>query len=192
MTTPVFTATNSNSANLPTVTTANRFANWSVTLPTLRPGQYRLYMRATNAQGTQVNQNVLFSINDASPEVTITAPASGSTLTQGSRSTATGTAYDKDGIDSVLVRLVRKAEGNNKAAYWNSTRFDETYNPALHEMTATSTDGFATWSLDLPALEMGNYTIYALAKDTLGNYSAANKGAVAKSVTLLNESAAIS
>ncbi len=139
LTTPVFTATNSNSANLPNATTGNSFANWSVALPALRPGQYRLYMRGTNAVGTRANKSVLLSINDASPTVVITDPLSDSTVSQGTLAAATGTANDADGIDSVLVRLYRKPVNGNTAGYWNGRSYDVSYNPTTHERAATVT-----------------------------------------------------
>ena len=109
MTTPVFTSTYSNSASLPGATdTGVDFSTWTLTLPTLRPGHYRLYMRGTNDLSTRANQSVLFTVNDASPTVAITAPVSGSSLTQGTLSTATGIASDADGIAGVTVRLYRK------------------------------------------------------------------------------------
>ncbi len=158
LTTPVFAATNSNSASLPGASnTGIDFSTWTLTLPTLRPGQYRLYMRGTNALSTRANKSVLFTVNDASPTVEITAPASGSSITQGTLSTATGTAGDADGIAGVTVRLYRKVGAGNTAGYWNGTSFDATYNVATHERAATNTGtGFSTWSFDLPALTVGS------------------------------------
>ena len=147
LTTPVFAATNSNSASLPGASKHwHRLLDMTRALPTLRPGQYRLYMRGTNDLSTRANKSMLFTVNDASPTVEITAPASGSRITQGTLSTATGTAGDADGIAGVTVRLYRKVGAGNTAGYWNFICFDATYNVATHERAATNTGtGFSTW-----------------------------------------------
>ncbi|MFK8020873.1 MAG: Ig-like domain-containing protein [Pseudomonadales bacterium] len=81
-------------------------------------------------------------INSGGPTVTITSPPAGS-MASSNQVTLSGTASDADGVDSVQI----------------------------DNISATSNDGFATWTADV-AINEGINRITASATDSLGNRNA--------------------
>ncbi len=184
-------------SSLPAVQSSDGFATWTLPLPQsaaqtplplLVPGQYRLRMEALDAYGQTTMQSVTFIINDGTPQVAITSPQAGGSYTSGSGANSlnevTGTAGDADGIARVTVYLYREATSGNTAGYWNgdvnNPQFSPDYDASINEVavvsTATTGAPFSTWSLELPDLTVGNYSLRATARDSLGNFSGASAG----------------
>lgn len=94
---------------------------------------------------------------------------------------AYGTAQDSSGIRSLTYRLYRSDRYGGPAGYWNGNPyyytgqiggFDATYNPAVHELTASSSDGYAHWVARV-AQRPGLYYIQVTATDGVGKTSTA-------------------
>ena len=174
-TNPVFNAAYNAATHEVAANTSDDFANWTLALPTLRAGQYYVRATARDSNGNSKSVQHEFKVNDASPTVKITTPKNNVSYTTATvPTTATGTASDADGIEAVTVLLHRHAMGGNTAGYWNGAStttptYDAVYHPARHEIAATSSDAFANWTLALPKLGVGKYSLRATARDTLGN-----------------------
>ena len=119
------------------------------------------------------------------PIIAITSPVEGASLN--ALSTITGTAVDpastatgvSSGIKMVQVRIFRTGFGYYNG---NTGSFDETYNPAVHLLTASYDAQSTVWTLNIPkltaaspSLPSGQYFAVATATDnadqTVGNDS---------------------
>lgn len=99
------------------------------------------------------------------PHVDIVSPAPSALLT--SAFTVSGTASDSEsGVSNVTVRLYRFASSNQPAGYWNGSTWDVDYLASKHERVASGT---TNWSLALPKLPSGKYTLRATASDKVKN-----------------------
>ncbi len=124
----------------------------------------------------------------------ITSPQAGASYTggtgDGSLSEATGTAGDSDGIAKVTVYLYREATSGNASGYWNGSvsnpAFTAEYDALVNEVAATNTAtteaAYSTWSLKLPQLSIGDYSLRATARDSKGNFSGASAGVTANGI----------
>lgn len=96
----------------------------------------------------------------AAPILTITAPTKGTFAVAPTQ--ATGTASAAAGVLEVrCIYLYRSNEGGNAPGYWNgslSTPMFGAYSKA-NEKLANSSDGYANWTLALPALSQGQYAL---------------------------------
>lgn len=98
------------------------------------------------------------------PGAAVSAPLANAA--KSSFASATGTASDAgSGLNKVTVRLYRYAAGSTAAGYWNGTAWDGAYD-TKHERPATGT---ASWSLTLPTLAQGQYSVRATATDKAKN-----------------------
>ena len=155
--------------------TSAGFATWSLTLPTLRGGKYWLRATARDNERNWKTVQHTFTVNDASPTVKITTPQNNKSYTTATVPTqASGTASDADGIEAVTLLLFRYAGNGNTTGYWNGVStttpvYDTAYNPAKHERPASTSNAFANWTLALPTLGAGKYSLRATARDTKGN-----------------------
>jgi hypothetical protein len=87
-------------------------------------------------------------VDTTAPSVSITSPASGSTLSTGTR-TISGTASDSSGVSTVQVRL-------DSGSYVTAT--------------PKAAGDWSTWSTSLNIASAGSHTIYSKATDKAGNY----------------------
>ena len=144
-------------------TKANNWQNWTLSFPALTNGQYSLRACGRDAAGNLGYSTVtVFTIaataDTTAPVVKITSPIHNKSY--GSLSQATGTASDAGSIASVKVRLSRVI--NSATSYWNGTAWTST----AVELAATGT---TSWTLTMPTLPNGKYTLRASALDRAGN-----------------------
>ncbi len=134
--------------------------NWSVPF-TLSDGHYSVAVSASDKAGNSSGVIVReFRIDNVAPTTTITSPTAASILS--SLPTAMGTAIDiNGGIRQVSTALARVSDG----FWWNGTAWTSTY----AEIKATVSG--SNWSLTMPAMSNGNYTLYARGIDFVGNVS---------------------
>lgn len=106
----------------------------------------------------------------AKPGAAVSAPLANTA--KSSFPSASGTANDSEsGLDKVTAMLYRFAAGSTTAGYWNGSSWDGSYDAAKHERLATGT---TTWSLSLPALAQGQYSVRATASDKAKNNGASS------------------
>ena len=156
--------------------TATGTTNWTLALPTLRTSQYYVRATARDTAGNWKSVKHSFTIlNDASPTVKITTPQNNKSYTTATvPTTASGTASDTDGIEAVTLLLYRYAGNGNTAGYWDGAgtatpAYTAPYHPAKHEIAASTSNAFANWTLALPTLGAGKYSLRATVRDSKGN-----------------------
>ncbi len=105
-----------------------------------------------------------YVIDSTPPTVTLDSPRDAGSY--GATTSASGTASDSggSGLAQVLVRLSRGRDG----AFWNVA--SSTWGPLVDNPATISNGG---WSLALPSMADGGYTLRAVAFDQAGNASAA-------------------
>ena len=117
-------------------------------------------------QATENLKWTTFKVDATAPTLMVTAPVNNTVYA--SQPTATGTVADSggSGVASVKVRLYRFAASGVTAGYWaGGTTWSATYT-AANDRLATGT---SNWSLTLPTLTNGNYSLEAIATDKAGN-----------------------
>ena len=129
------------------------WSSWTITVDVRSSGTHRITPRATDNAGNQawnsINVNVL--VDSTAPNVAITNPAAGSTLSVDSL-TLQGTAADNtggSGVNSVQVRL-------NSGSYITAT--------------PRAAGDWSTWTAPFSTIADGSHTFYARATDKAGNY----------------------
>jgi hypothetical protein len=133
--------------NLPAVGTTS----WTLRLPLrLLPGRYRLTVIAVDGAGNRGLRDLLFTINNANPVVTITSPQNNRTI--GDLEVVRGTAVAGNGLGEIASVSVRILQG---------TRVVRTLTSTL------SGNGFTSASAG--SLPDGTYTVEAIARDRAGN-----------------------
>ena len=107
-----------------------------------------------------IPQSQLYSVNDTTPPtIAFTTPRAN--YSYRTLASASGTATDSgSGVKSVGVRLLRASD----SYYWNGSAWVST----VTELTATGT---TSWSLALPPMTDGRYSLQARARDYVGLYS---------------------
>ncbi len=116
------------------------------------------------SDATATDSNVFMV--DGVPTVTITAPsADGATYTSLTTATGKATAVNGLSVSGVTVQLYRYASGTTPAGYWAGAN---TWATSATAATARTATGTATWSLALPTLADGEYSLLATAKDSNG------------------------
>ncbi len=147
------------------------------TFDNVEPGNYIIRPVAQNIAFTPAFQsmNVQFSslttatfraVSDASrPTVRVTAPVAGRNYLTLPK--ATGTANDVgSGVARVTGRLFRAARGTSPAAFWAGGNFWTPTYTAVNEVLAAGT---TSWSINLPTLQPGSYSLRVAATDRAGN-----------------------
>lgn len=136
--------------------TAAGTTNWTWNLPPLSDGRYGFSATARDGKGNVKSSGVIAFFADATaPRVVITSPLNGAT----SASQAAGTATDNlAGIAQVALRLQR-----GDGQYWTGSAWTST----VSDFNVSGTD---SWSVALPVLTRGRYTMSARARDWAGNW----------------------
>lgn len=131
--------------------------NWTWNLPRLVDGTYNFFATARDAAGnSKTSPTVAFYADSTAPRVTIVTPQNGATAA----SAAAGTATDNlAGIALVALRLQRASDG----FYWTGGNWSS----AVSDFNVAGTDN---WSVSLPPLTRGSYTLSARARDWAGNW----------------------
>jgi len=124
--------------------TSDGFANWN-TFVTLQEGDNQIVVSAEDEHGNVNEQAVVLniSLDTKPPAIVVNSPADGAVLNSGAKVTVNGTATDAHAIISLTVNGV----------------------------SAHSTDGYATWTVDLTNLDDGENQIAVVAKDEYNNES---------------------
>ena len=130
---------------------------WSFTPPNLPDGKYKLVAVAQDMAGNKgVSAPTNLTIDTTAPSVVIASPRAGEARDAGS-GVASGTASDAGaGVASVTARLTRVSDGQS----WTGSGWG-----APTELAA---QGTSNWSVNLPNLTSGSYTLTATATDNLG------------------------
>lgn len=101
------------------------------------------------------------------PVAAVSNPASRAVVT--SLASATGTASGGSGVTSVKVQLYRYGNASTTPGYWGGgTTWTSTYSAATNERAASGT---TNWSVSLPSLAYGAYSIRPTARDSAGKTS---------------------
>ena len=130
----------------------------------LQDGAYSLMTSAYDKANNVKTLTSTFNVDTIAPTVEVTSPVNNTIHT--SQPMAQGTANDGGALESVKVRLYRYATATQEAGYWaGGTTWSATYSEA-NDILATGT---GNWSLRLPALNIGNYFVEAVARDKAGN-----------------------
>lgn len=137
---------------------------WSYTV-TLPDGDWNAFADAVDNLGSALPRGVargfLMSPNNPAPTVVLTSPANGDLV--GTDITLSGTAADDTDLSRVFVRLTdtRFSLGPQIAGSWGSP----SWLPAdVADQHATS----STWSLTVPDVPQGTYTVSVYAEDGAG------------------------
>jgi len=131
-------------------------------------------------------------LDAVTPAVSVTTPTPNGSYT--SISAAKGSASDGGaGISSVTVMLYRYATAKTTAGYWSGGTTWSTGYSASNERPASGT---TNWSLTLPTLTSGQYSVRATATDKVGNTKQSTntvfwKTAGASSVALSSAAASV-
>ena len=130
---------------------------WNFNLPALPDGKYKVTAVALDMAGNRgVSAPTNFTLDTTAPSVVIASPKAGEARDAGSGA-ASGTASDAGaGVASVTARLTRVADGQS----WTGQNWGAP--------TELSVQGTLNWSLNLPDLTSGSYTLTATATDKLG------------------------
>ena len=170
--------------NATLTTTGATTTSWSLPVSTelraaLDLGEYTIYAVAHDAAGNQTTaprRDFALASEVSVPLVSITAPAASQRIVFASFTTMTGNASDNIGVTEVLLKLARTRSGVTQ--YWNGTSFGsvDTLLPSILTAQGATSTG---WSLPVSdnlrgALDAGNYTLTALARDAAGNRATAN------------------
>lgn len=155
-----------------TVQTANGWVDWNQPLPSLATGTYSFFVAASDWAGNLEEKAQRFTIgaNDTTPpDLWIDAPAVGAE--NGGLAAARGRAADSlSGVAVVRGFLYRYASQTQTAGYWDWTAKSWVASFTTNaQQTATTSNGFATWSFPLPSLPVGTYAVGAIVKDSAGN-----------------------
>jgi len=144
--------------------TANGTTSFTLRLPALATGSYRLTATATDKAGLTATAIRTFLIDQLGPKITITAPTSAST----SAARATGTVVDQGaaGLGATTATLYRYASGTTTAAFYNGSAF-----VAETSSVPVAIGAAGSFSLDFPALSAGRYYYQMQSLDALGNVS---------------------
>jgi hypothetical protein len=130
---------------------------WSVALPGMADGAYTLRAAAFDRVGNTAATSALFYIDTVAPSTTIDVPAADAFLA--AAETASGNASDTGtGVGSVRATL-RRGDG----LFWNGGG----WSAAATDLAAAF--NIPVWSLALPALGDGAYTLSITARDWAGN-----------------------
>jgi hypothetical protein len=133
-----------------TATTTNNWSNWTINLSITTTGAHRITANARDAANNFVTREIDITIGSIAdtivPTLAITSPANGSTHPAGTV-TISGTASDNVGVRDVRVRV-------DSGAY----------------QTATTTDNWANWTINLPITATGAHRITANARDVANNF----------------------
>jgi hypothetical protein len=143
----------------------------------LMPGNYHLHTQCYDQGNSQSGAGADFTVVGAVPTVSITSPASGSTVS--SLQTLSGTITDADGsadISRVDMNIGRVSDSK----FWNGTTWVSNWWQAI--LTATlsphATPNTRTWTFNggPPATELtdGGYFIHVHSYDLMGNNSGAD------------------
>jgi hypothetical protein len=133
------------------VATTDDFATWQFSLPI--EGTYTVRAKITDRAGNEniIQQTVV--LDNTLPTVTIEETSTTPGIIEGTASD------DRSGVASVRVSVF---DGTNYLS--ESAQFDS---PEEIFLDALTSDGFATWSLTVPA--GGPYTVHAIVTDNAGN-----------------------
>jgi VCBS repeat-containing protein len=167
-TSPVYAAAYNAGQHERSASSSDSYANWSLALPALAPGQYYLQATARDNHGNTNSTRNVFTINDGSPALEILTPAHRQSYTSAELEAAGGTATDGDGISSVDLVLYRYATNGNTAGFWNGNLVSPGYGSAAQEIVAQGTN---TWEVTLPELAEGQYYVQVRVYDGVGNWS---------------------
>jgi subtilisin family serine protease len=114
--------------------------------------------------------------DSTAPVVTINSPTSGTFYREGELKRAFGTAYDPSGVDGIYYMLSRNLGDGIQYYYWTTKTWSPVF-PA-DDLTEVPEDAFllqnfdavsVSWSVDLPALDVGEYQFSVFPFDNLGN-----------------------
>ena len=132
-------------------------ADWNFMLPNLPDGKYKVTAVALDMAGNRgVSAPTNFTLDKTAPSVVIASPRANEARDAGS-GVASGTASDAGaGVANVTARLTRLSDGQS----WTGSSWG-----APTELVA---QGTTKWSLNLPDLLSGSYTLTATATDKLG------------------------
>lgn len=136
----------------------SEWTNWTFPMPTLSDGMYALRISAKDAAGnTGMSPITEFYIDSTAPQVTLTQPAANVTHNS-SLTEAKGTAGDAVGVAEVRVVLQRSATGQ----FWEGSDWTT-------DWTENLANGTTNWTYSMPDLTPGEYVIWAIATDWVGN-----------------------
>lgn len=132
----------------------------------LTAGSYVLTATAYDIAGNALSSSVTYTIDLLAPTAIIKAPLNQSIYT--SLSSASGTTADTggSGVGTVTAALYRYPTATVSAGYWaGGTSWTSTYGASNERVTT----GTTSWSLTLPTLTPGQYSLRVTVKDKVGN-----------------------
>ena len=136
-----------------TATTTNNWANWTINLNITATGTHSITANARDNAGRFTTRGITINIGTAPtpdstlPNVAITSPSQGASFEAGAPITVSGTASDNVGVRDVRVRV-------DSGGY----------------LTATTTNAWANWTINLSITAAGVHRITANARDAAGNF----------------------
>jgi hypothetical protein len=109
----------------------------TITRSTLSPGDHRITASVTNSLNTVGSASIVIAVGNAAPRVTITGPATGTSITEGAPLTLTGTASDtEDGDITNNVLWTSDLQG----ALGSGGTVPAALTVGTHTITASATD----------------------------------------------------
>jgi len=132
--------------------TTGDWSFWTASVDVKTSESHRITARATDNAGNQAwnSIDITVIVDSIAPSVTVSSPVAGATILTGSLSVR-GTASDNSGGSGVSILQVRLDSGSYITA------------------VPRATGDWSTWSASLNIATTGAHTIYALAKDKVGN-----------------------
>lgn len=116
-------------------------APYSITWTNVAPGKHTIAARAIDAFGQAALATSHFSVTNAAPSVTITAPSDGTTVARGTDLTLTASPADADGtIQRVSFYVNNRYLGAVAKAPWTFTWKKPA--PGTYSITAVATDNY--------------------------------------------------
>ncbi len=164
-----------NNVELPTKLVGNQWSMSSLPMvgnnvsTQIQDGNYLVIMNTYDKAGNVAESQVMFTVDNSAPNVTIISPIANSTLQ--TFADLHGTANDNIGVTQITVKLSRKR--NNVISYWNGSAFTTTDTTIDASLTAPGKKN-VNWDCNaqLPMasdMDLGLYTISATAYDAIGN-----------------------
>jgi 2C-methyl-D-erythritol 2,4-cyclodiphosphate synthase len=137
-----------------TVTTSDGYATWTKSITFKTAGAHQLVARATDNAGNMqwhvINVDIAMTVDVTRPVVTVTIPVNGNTLS----GPAGAVVVDVSGTSSDFNTGVQIVEVRTDASAYSS---------------ATTSDGYSTWTKSVTFTTTGSHQIVARATDNAGN-----------------------